>query len=632
LAGNDTPRKSDTGSQVKGGRFIQALPVGVVAALACWESWHDSGSVAAAAAHGFLPYAVVTALLLAVVTWSGATGRPTRASLVAVGLLGALAVWAAVSLLWSPVPSLARDEALLTAYYALALALPLVGLRTAEARLAAAGLVTAVLAVFTVAVALKVGLSADAIRLFPGGRLYFPITYANAQSAQFALGFWPALLFASRRTGSVAARALGLGAAVLFLSAATLAQSKGTTLGLAVSVVVVLTLSQARLRLLVPLLLCLAIEAVAFRPLTEPYRNETLQTVHTAGLAVLIAALAAVIVGIVYARLDDRVRLTESRRRLAGRVVAVLTLAAVVASAAAFVAVERHPVRFVQSHWASFKHFDPSAGGATHLTALGSNRYDFWRVSLIEFQRHPVEGCGARCFGPEYLVLGKSGETPARAHSLPLEVLGEQGLVGFVLLMGAFAALLGMLARGARRLALTSTAALGAFVCWLVQASVDWTWTFPAVTVPAFLLAGLGAAAVAQRSLARPVPAAAAAACAALALIAFLPPWYAARLTKEALQGSSPNAAASLRWAQRLDPVSTAPLIARAQLASSVADQLRYLRAAAKREPRVLQTQYYLGSVLLNAGQKAQARRLFEHADSLDPGNRAVARALRLSR
>lgn len=613
-------------------RFLQALPVGVVAALACWESWHDSGSIAAGAAHGFLPYAVLTALILAVVVGSGATARPTKPSLVALALLGGLAIWAAISLTWSPVPSLARDEALLTAYYAVALALPLVGLRTAEARLAAAGLVTAVLAVFTVAVALKVGLSANATRFFPGGRLYFPITYANAQSAQFALGFWPAILFASRRAGSIAARALGLGAAVLFLSAATLAQSKGTTIGLAVSVVVVLALSRARLRLLVVLLLCLAVEAVAFQPLTEPYRHETLQTVHTAGLAVLIAGLGAVIVGIVYARLDNRVHVSEERHRLAGRIVGVLAAAALIAGAAAFVTAEHHPVAFVQAHWATFKHFDPAAGGATHLTALGSNRYDFWRVSLIEFERHPVNGCGARCFGPAYLVLGKSNETPARAHSLPLEVLAEQGLVGFVLLLGALGTLLVLLVRGTRRLAITSTAALGAFACWFVQASVDWTWTFPAVTVPAFLLMGLGAAAVAQRSFARPVPGATAAACVVLALIAFLPPWYAARLTNDALQGTSPNRGTSLRWARRLDPVSTAPLIAQAQLAPSVTDQLRYLQAAARQEPRVLQTQYFLGSVLLNAGRKAQARRVFEHADSLDPGNRAVARALRLSR
>lgn len=622
----------DTARRAQIGRLVQSLPVGVVAGLACWESWHDSGSIAAGSAHGFLPYAVLTGLILAVVVWSGATARPSGAAVAALLLLSGLAVWAGSSLEWSPVPSLARDEALLTAYYVLALALPLVSLRTAEARLAATGLLTAVLGAFTVAVALKVGLSAGALRLFRGGRLYFPITYANAQGSLFALGFWPAVLFASRRAGSVAARALGLGASVLFLAAATLAQSKGTTIGLVASAVVVLAFSKTRLRLLAVLLLILAVEAVVFQPLTEPYRHETLQTVHTAGLTVLAAAFGAVILGVLYASLDNRLALSAERHRLVGRIVAALAAGALVVGLASFIVTERHPIAFVQAHWTSFKHFDPNAGGATHLTALGSNRYDFWRVSLIEFERHPVNGCGARCFGTAYLVLGRSSETPARAHSLPLEVLAEQGLIGAALLLGALGLVLTLLVRGTRRVALTATAGLGAFACWFVQAGVDWTWTFPAVTVPALLFAGIGAAAVAQRGLSGPVPGLAALACVALAIGGFLPPWYSARLTSQALRGTSSNPGASLRWARRLDPISTAPLIAQAELAPTVRAQLGHLREAARREPRVLQTQYFLGSVLLNAGRKAEARRVFQRANSLDPGNPAVARALRLSR
>jgi hypothetical protein len=622
----------DTEREGRLSRLAPAAPVAVVAALSCWEAWHDSGSIAAAAAHGFLPYAVLATLLLAVVSWSGAAARPGAPAIAAVGLLFALACWAAISIAWAPAPSLARDEALLTAFYAIALALPLVSLRRPGSRLAAAGFVTTVLAVFTALAAAKIGVAADAEKLMAAGRPYFPITYANAQGAQSALGFWPAILFASRRAGAVAARALALGAAVLFLSAATFAQSKGTALGLAVSVVVVLACSNARLRLLVVLVMCALLDAVAFRPLTEPYRHETLHTVHTTGLTILIAAVVAVGVGIAYASLDRRVTLSAGGHRLAGRIVGVLAATATLIGAVGFVAAEPHPVAFVQSKWSSIKHLDPNAGGTTHLTTIGSNRYDFWRVSLIEFERHPINGCGARCFGPAYLTLGESTETPVRAHSLPLEVLGEQGLVGFALLAGALGLVLTLLVRGARRAVLPATAGAGAFVCWLVQACVDWTWTFPAVSVPAFLIAGIGAAGVAQHRLARPLPAATSAACVLLALLAFAPPWYAQRLTDEALRGRSSNPGRSLRWAHRLDPLSTAPLIAQAALASNVTDELRWLRAAAGREPRVLRTQYLLGSALLNAGHKREAHQVFEHANALDPGNPAVARGLRLSR
>ncbi|HEV7639664.1 MAG TPA: hypothetical protein VGO39_02205 [Gaiellaceae bacterium] len=613
------------------GRLVQAAPVGAVAGLSCWEAWHDSGSIAAASAHGFLPYAVLATLLLAVVGWSGAGARPTGFGVAAVALLSVLAGWAAISISWAAAPSLARDEALLTAFYAVALALPLVSLRDAGARLAALGLVTTILAVFGALAALKLGLAAHADKLVAGGRPYFPITYANAQGAQSALGFWPAVLFASRRAASVTARALALGAATLFLSATTFAQSKGTALGLLVSAIVVLAWSSARLRLLVVLVLCVAIDAVAFRPVTEPYRHATVHTVHTAGLTIVIAGVVGVIVGVAYATLDRRIVLSANGRRLAGRIAGGLSTAAILTGAVGFVAAEPHPVAFVQGEWSSFKHLDANAGGATHLTAIGSNRYDFWRVSLIEFGRHPINGCGARCFGPAYLVLGRSTETPARAHSLPLEVLGEQGLVGFALLMGALGLVLTVLIRGARRTVLPATAAAGAFVCWLVQACVDWTWTFPAVTVPAFLIAGIGAAAAAQHALARPLPAAVPVVCVVLALLVFAPPWYAQRLTDEALAGRSSNPERSLRWARRLDHVSTAPLIAEAALARNVTDELRSLRAAANREPRVLRTQYFLGSALLNAGRKAEARQVLRRANALDPGNPAVERALRLS-
>lgn len=149
----------------------------------------DSGSIAAAAAHGFLPYAMLAAAVLAVVVRR--RRAPSAPAAGAVTLLALLAVWAGISPEWSPVPSLARDEGLLTAFYAIALALPLVALRTRSRRLAALGLTPAVLAVLTLAAAVDIGLSSDATRLFDYGRLYFPITRERA-GALFAVGVLPA--------------------------------------------------------------------------------------------------------------------------------------------------------------------------------------------------------------------------------------------------------------------------------------------------------------------------------------------------------------------------------------------------------------------------------------------------------
>jgi hypothetical protein len=627
---NDLTRKSDTYAAEVVVR-APALLVAATTALGCWEAWHDSGSIAAAAAHGFLPYAVLAAILLSVALASGATAVPRRAGLAAVGLLAASACWAAASLEWSWVPSLARDEALLTLFYAVALAAPLVTLTTAPARLAALGAFTVVLGVFTAAVAVRIAFSPHAQGLFRFGRLYFPITYANAQGALFALAAWPALLLSARRPSALATRALALAAAAGCTAAALLAQSKGTTLGLGVSLVVVLACSPTRLRLVAPAAAVAAIDLAAFRPLTAPYREPTLAAVHGAGRAVLAAALAGLVAGAAIAYADRRVELSQRARRRVARALGAALVAAVLAGAAAFFASEPHPAAWGQAQWASFKHFDPNAGGTSHLSALGSNRYDFWRVALTEFRQHPLTGCGARCFGPAYLVLGRSTETPARAHSLPLELLAEQGIVGFALLIGALALIFVLLARATRAASITSTAALGAFAGWAVQSSVDWTWTFPALTAPLFALVGTGLAGAAVGGLRPAVPRLAAVPAALVALVLFAPPWLAQRLTDDALRGTS-DPGASLRWARRLDPVSTAPIVAQAQLAASSGAQLRLLHEAAEREPRVLQTQYFYGSVLLNTGHRAEARAVFERALRLDPGNEAVERALRLAR
>jgi hypothetical protein len=571
---------------------------------------------------------VVTALLVGVVALAGATAIPRRAAVAALILLGMSACWAAVSLTWSPVPSLSRDEALLTAFYLLALALPLVSLTSAPSRTAALGALTLVLGVFTIAVALRIGFSGGALSLFRYGRIYFPITYANAQGALFALGLWPALMFATRERGSVVARSLGLGGAALFAAAAMLAQSKGTTLGVAASIVVLLVVSPLRVRLLPALAIVGAIDAVAFRPLTAPYRDQTLASVHTAGRTVLVAAIAGAVAGLVLALLDRRVTIGAERRRLVGRGLAALTAVAVLAGAGLFLRANPHPAAWTQAHWASFKHFDPNAGGASHLTALGSNRYDFWRVALIEWKRHPLEGCGARCFGPEYLVLGRSTETPARAHSLPLELLAEQGIVGFLLLFGALGTIAVLLVAGVRTSTFTATAALGAFVAWLAQTCVDWTWTFPALGVPLFALVGIGLAAEGRGALRPAVSRGAGVVAVLIGALLFAPPWLAQHLVDDALHHDDPSA---LGWARRLDPISTAPLIADAELVSNSHQQLSLLATAAKREPRVLQTQYFYGSVLLNTGHRADARRVFRHALTLDPGNPLVERALHLA-
>src|SRR5438045_2623115 len=109
------------------GTAARVLPTAVLAAAVLGLTWLETGSTIGA---DWLPYAFVAALLLAVVLVSGEPSRLHSRELVALGAIVALAGWEALSISWSAVPPLARDEALLTLFYAIALLLPLLTLRT----------------------------------------------------------------------------------------------------------------------------------------------------------------------------------------------------------------------------------------------------------------------------------------------------------------------------------------------------------------------------------------------------------------------------------------------------------------------------------------------------------------------
>jgi len=167
-------------------------------------------------------------------------------------------------------------------------------------------------------------------------------------------------------------------------------------------------------------------------------------------------------------------------------------------------------------------------------------------------------------------------------------------------------------------------------VYWVVHSTVDWTWSFPALSLPAVLLIGVAAAPEPGRPL-RPLAAVpVGVAAVALAVFAFAPPWLSDRYTNLAY-GHPAQAASDLRRARWLDPLSTAPYEAEAALAKKPAD-IPPLRAAVRKEPRQIDLRYQLGLAYLRAGRKAAAARQLEAALRLDPRSDDVAKALRSAR
>jgi hypothetical protein len=98
-----------------------------------------------------------------------------------------------------------------------------------------------------------------------------------------------------------------------------------------------------------------------------------------------------------------------------------------------------------------------------------------------------VTGTGAGTFETWWLEHRARAQQIRDAHSLYLEVLGELGIVGLLLLVAALAV---PLAAGVgRRAEPLVPVALAAYAAWLVHAGVDWDWEIPAVTLSALACA-----------------------------------------------------------------------------------------------------------------------------------------------
>src|ERR1051325_11209916 len=285
------------------GTAARVLPTVALAAAAWGLAWLVTGSIASP---DWLPYAFLAGLLLEVVLATGTAARPNGREVFALGALVALAGWGAISIAWSAVPDLARDEALLTLFYGIALVVPLMTLRTSGDRLVASAAVAASSGVLAVGVGIVLRFGSDQSDHFYSGRLSFPISYPNAQAAVFLIGFWPAVVLASQRGRGLLARALALAAATAIASGWLTAQSKGGVIAIAAASVLVFACSPLRLRLLLPMLLAAGLTTAAYSPLRAPFRTHSPSDVRGAGTAILILTAVGAAVGLVYALADRR--------------------------------------------------------------------------------------------------------------------------------------------------------------------------------------------------------------------------------------------------------------------------------------------------------------------------------------
>lgn len=437
------------------------------------------------------------AILMGVAFGLGPRGQVRPAALACGGLLLAFALLAGISIAWAPSAERAFAELDRVLLYAGILILPVVFGRPGDAGRWADGMALA---------AATIGFLAVGQRLFPGifpddhladvlpnaaTRLSYPLGYWNGLAIFLGMGI-PLLLRAAVNAGATLWRAAAVAPVPVLVAAMYLSSSRGGVAVGAVASLVFVVLS-GRLRAVLALLVGLAgsagaIAVLAARPLLVdgPFRTAAAESDGWKA-AVLILGIS-VLCALAYAALTAVVPESLRVPPLAWAVAAIVAIVAVVAADPGARVREFKAAPAVQ------------AGGPvavdSHLSSgSGSGRWQFWEAALDQFSQHPVRGDGAGSYEAWWAQHGTLDWFVRNAHSLWFETLGELGLLGLLLLAGAFG--IGLVAglsrlRGQLSGDRTTTAALVAVVAgFALGAALDWVWQLPAVAALALLSLGL---------------------------------------------------------------------------------------------------------------------------------------------
>jgi O-Antigen ligase len=665
------PERLRTGGIV----LVPALPV--IGLFVYWAA-HEGGYLPTTWEPSAL---IVLGLLVAATIGIGLDRvRLSRPAAIALGALAAYTAWSYLSIAWAASPGDALDGSNRTLLFLLTFALfALLPWRewTALATLSAFALGIGAIAVVTL---VRLGDAGAVPSLFSGGRLVSPLGYVNATAAIFLAETVLAIALAARRELPVLLRGLLLACASAALAVSVLAESRGWLFALPVVIAVTFALVPGRLRLALWSLPVAALGAVALRPLLDVFersdaaglrspeaaRQTLIDAAAHAGSVALPLVAVAFAAGAALALLDRRVTVPAGVSRGAGRALAAVTAVALLgAVAAGFAASDGRPDRKIADYWDRSQGYQETAAGSSRFGSVGSNRPDFWQVSLEAFADHPIGGLGQDNWGDFYLRKRDSNEQPRWTHSLEMRLLAHTGAVGFLLFATFLVAVVAAALRGRRSRAPaaaedgppeTRTApsalaralaaiALLPLVVWLVHGSIDWFWEVPALSGPAFAFAGLASAMTRKTAPAamtartagrwRPLLTVAAGGGALVAALVLALPYLAERDTAAAAQTwheRPADALSRLNRAADLNPLSARPDLTAGVIALELGDpQLSRLRfdRALQRDPDDWFAHFGRGLAETALGQMGAARADYRVAQALTPREPLIAEALR---
>ena len=561
---------------------------------------------------------------------------PRGAHAVALAAFLGLAAWTALSLLWTPARDLAFDYAQRNFVYAAAFSAGLLLTAALNRRmiLSVAPFMVAG-AVVVLVVVVKVLTEHDVRNLVDAdGTLDYPFGYRNANAGFFAMLAFGLMPIIARPKSDAWIRVGSALLAAASLSLVAVSQSRGSLLAIVAGSIVLLCASKQRGWALVALLSVFLPVILLISQFLDPYEAartpSALSELQGAITAALEAGVLAALLTLGAIALDRRGMAPDlpsatPRQAWTGAAIGAVVL---VAGFSLFVG---NPITKISNEVDKVSSSDSSYSeveGSRFTYAGGLNRINFWEVALDQFKDNPIQGEGAGSYRSTYLVKGDGSEAPRNAHSLPLETLGELGLVGLILLCVGFGAS-AVAAWRSRRLgpdaATISAVALVVAAVALAQASVDWSWYFGGQIAPMFALLGSAAApaALALNPIAERVRRGVVLAAGLLAVIA-VPTFASERLTLSAARnwrGDLGGAYGALSTATDLNPFADVPLLVEAQIAKESDDADRALDALAQarsREPDDWRS-YNLAAQVLERSDPARALQEIEQAYALNP-------------
>lgn len=493
------PRTASARTALRRGLIDNHFPLGLTACLVVGAlAFANGGYFPVAWGWGGLALLWLTAIALAldVAVEAGARER------LFLGALAALTVWVSLSLLWtSSVPGTVLEVERMLVYLAAGIA-GLMLLRRSSVPVLLLGIWAAITVVSGYGLA---------TRLFPerlgdfnpisGSRLSEPVGYWNAFGILAAMGILLALGLAAR-SGPVV-RCFAAGSGVLLLLTLYFTYSRGGWIAFFVGLAVTIAVDPKRLQLITTALVlapwpALAIWAASTSPaLTHTGAELAAASRDGHGLAVIVIALvaAAALAILVLDWLETSVSVPRGLQRLyAGTLVFVL-------AASLIVVFGRYgfPPTLARKAYNAFSSPPPHYGANLNkrlFSLSGSGRTEQFHAAWQEVTDHPVLGGGAGSFDEYWFQHRRVAATVHDVHNLYLETLAELGAPGLLLLSFVLGVPLAAVRRA--RSSPMAAVACGAFVAYLVHASVDWDWEMPAVTLAA-LFCGLALLAAARR-------------------------------------------------------------------------------------------------------------------------------------